>query len=110
MLNKPLGEAVQDAVTIVQASSDEGMYQLFSDRLSQKMTNLSNVSDVQRSRPALTCLLRSDSCPVLFQDSSHSLEEECLFHQFVMVSENVGTKIQPCGLTTPNASPIETHV
>ena len=28
------------------------MYQLFSDRLSQKMTNLSNVSDVQRSSTA----------------------------------------------------------
>ena len=52
MLNKPLGEAVQDAVTIVQASSDEGMYQLFIDRLSQKMTNLPNVSDVQRSSTA----------------------------------------------------------
>ena len=52
MLNKSLGDAVQDAVTIVQASSDEGMYQLFSDRLSQKMTNLSNVSDVQTSSTA----------------------------------------------------------
>ena len=43
---EPLEEAVQDAVTIIQASSDEGMYQLFSVRLSQKITNLSNVSDV----------------------------------------------------------------
>ena len=39
MQNKPLREAVQDDVI---ASRDEGMYQLFSDRLSQKMVNLSN--------------------------------------------------------------------
>ena len=38
--------------SLKQSSSEEGMYQLFSDRLSQKMTNLSNVSDVQRSSTA----------------------------------------------------------
>ena len=45
-------EAVQDTVTIDQASSDEGMQQLFSDRIIQKMANLSNVSDMQKSSTA----------------------------------------------------------
>ena len=56
--NKSL-DAVQDAVTIIQASSDEGMYQLFNDRLRQKMTNLFMFLMCREAalQTTLTCLL-----------------------------------------------------
>ena len=74
--NKPLGEAVQDAITTVQASSDKDMYQLFSDRFGQKMTIFPMFLMCREAalQTALTCSFRvrqlSSATPRLFTFSA----------------------------------------
>ena len=89
-------------------SSDKGMHQLFSDRLSQKMTNLSNVSDVQRSSTAngTDMFVKGQTAVLCHSKTLHILCRNNVYStNLQLVSENVWTEIQPCMCRGPLSSP-----